>query len=882
MSGMVPAELGSATRSRLPRWGGDSLVCLLGLACLLMVTGCDGCTPQAGPTDIEERNERLARAREKGDFEKPNLKILPHDDREVMLNRVKPGHWTGVTSEMKANNFDFRGQLYAQATDTESQPLPLPQTDYYFSSTRPLALTKGQARWADVLYYPPKSRGAENRNQLFQVGLRDRSRGGELLSESISIARMFAHEYYFVVLAATADQYQFLNLSDNIRSLGVGTEMEDLTPHYRLLLPKVVDRVPLPENPFAWTSIAYILWDDIDPNLLTNDQQEALLDWLHFGGQLIISGPDTLDRLRNSFLQPYLPADDAGSVELEQSDFDVWNEHFVTSESILQDGERQPTEYPVKLRTSGLRGVRLGLREDSHFVPHTGDLVAERQVGRGRIVATAFQTRAVDLSQNWKNFDSFFNATLLRRPPRRFKVDQNENVSFEWVDQELGRNDPRLVSGIRFLSRDLEDRLPLYQRLDAAARSSLGFPSYPPGYAAQAVEQGDELELKSEAYHRFSGFVADPESGVGAWNDYGAVASAARQNLQQAAGISIPKSSFILQVTAGYLLVLIPLNWCVFWMIGRVEWAWIAAPIIAVIGAVTVVKLAELDVGFARSRTELAVIEVPVNYHKGHVTRFSSLYTSLGTRYDMRFTHPNSLSLPFSRDTRAVTSRSGRLASTPTEVQYYQEGTDVSLSGLQVSSNSSTMVHSEYLIPLADRPMFQWNQSADDNDEEANLTYHGELPLKDVGIIRRRKDDSRRIEVAWIGDLSQGMSATARFSQPGDAWTLLNQWDAVPVFSPVVEETEISLRYLLNVVKDVRHLKPGETRLIGWTDQDVDNLEVYPSASQQQIRTLLVAHLTNPPLPEPQGDVNTRRIAGREPAQLDPQGWDPLFEQTIE
>src|SRR5690606_23809663 len=199
--------------------------------------------------------------------------------------------------------------------------------------------------------------------------------------------------------------------------------------------------------------------------------------------------------------------------------------------------------------------------------------------------------------------------------------------------------------------------------------------------------------------------------------------------------------------------------------------------------------------------------EVPVDYHKGHVTRFSSLYTSLGTRYDMRFTHPNSLSLPLSRDTRAVTSRSGRLASAPTEVQYYQEGTDVSLSGLQVSSNSSTMVHSEYMIPLADRPIFQWNEDAD--DEEAKLTYHGELPLKDVGIIRRRKDDPRQVEVAWIGELSQGMSATARFERPGDAWTLLDQWDAVPVFSPVVEETEISLRYLLNVVKDVRHLRPG-------------------------------------------------------------------------
>lgn len=875
---MIPAEYYPAGLLPMPWW--SRLVWIVAVLCLVMLPGCEGCRPAAGPTDIDERNERLSRAREKGDFETPELKILPHDDREVTLNRVKPGHWTGVTSEMKANNFDFRGQLYARATDTQSRPLPLPQTDYYFSSTRPLALPKGQSRWADVLYYPPRARGTESRNQLFQCGLRDGNRGGELLSESISIARMFAHEYYFVVLAATADDYQFLNLSDNIRTLSTGLDPEEQAPHYRLVLPRVVDRVPLPENPFAWTSIAYILWDDIDPNLLTDDQQNAMLDWLHFGGQLIVSGPDTLDRLKSSFLQPYLPATEAGSIELDQASFEPWNDHFVTSETLLDENERRvPARFPVRLVGGAVRGVQLDLQPRGAFVPQSGDLVAERQVGRGRIVTTAFQIRSTDLSRNWKNFDSFFNACLLRRPPRRFQVDQHENVSFEWVDRNLARNDPRLISGIRFMSRDLEDRLPLYQRYDASARLDAGYPAYPSGQQSEGSPPSDRHEVDEEAPHRFSGFTSDSESGVGGWNDYGAVGSAARQNLQQAAGISIPKSSFILQVTAGYQLVLIPLNWCLFWMIGRVEWAWIAAPIIAVVGAVSVVKLAELDVGFARSRTELAVIEVPVGYNKGHVTRFSSLYTSLGTRYNMHFSHPNSLSLPFGRSTRSRTSRSGRLASTPTEVQYYQEGTDVSLSGLQVSSNSSTMVHSEYLIPLADQPLFDWRETS---PQAASLTYHGELQLRDVGILRRSTDNPLQIEVAWIGDLSQGATKTASFDRPEDPWTLLDQWDAAPVFSPLVEQTEISLRYLLNVVKDIRHLRPGETRLIGWTDEDMENLAVSPSASQEQLRALLVAHLTNPPLPEPQGDINTRRVGGREPAQLRPHDWDEFSDEAEE
>ena len=74
-------------------------------------------------------------------------------------------------------------------------------------------------------------------------------------------------------------------------------------------------------------------------------------------------------------------------------------------------------------------------------------------------------------------------------------------------------------------------------------------------------------------------------SGVAAWNDNGAASEAARHALTEAAGIQIPRGEFVLQVLGVYLLVLVPLNWLFFWLLGRVEWAWVAAPIIAVLGA---------------------------------------------------------------------------------------------------------------------------------------------------------------------------------------------------------------------------------------------------------------------------------------------------------
>ena len=71
-------------------------------------------------------------------------------------------------------------------------------------------------------------------------------------------------------------------------------------------------RLPLPSQALLWTSIACVLWDNVDAAALDSQQQQALLDWLHWGGQLILSGPDTLDALGHSFLAPYLPATAGG------------------------------------------------------------------------------------------------------------------------------------------------------------------------------------------------------------------------------------------------------------------------------------------------------------------------------------------------------------------------------------------------------------------------------------------------------------------------------------------------------------------------------------------------------------------------------------------
>src|SRR4029079_18188545 len=86
----------------------------------------------------------------------------------------------------------------------------------------------------------------------------------------------------------------------------------------------------------------------------------------------------------------------------------------------------------------------------------TGALVVERRIGGGRGVVTRFPLTDVRIKQ-WKNFDGFFNAALLRRPGRVFEQNDYAALDVKWSDPNLSRMlaDERLGSTLRFFSRDV-------------------------------------------------------------------------------------------------------------------------------------------------------------------------------------------------------------------------------------------------------------------------------------------------------------------------------------------------------------------------------------------------------------------------------------------
>jgi len=608
-------------------------------------------------------------------------------------------------------------------------------------------------------------------------------------------------------------------------------------------MPPADKPVPLSSQSLAWTSLAYVIWDDMSASRLSEGQQQALVDWLHWGGQLIVSGPDTLDTLRASFLAPYLPAESKGTAALSTADL------ARLSAAWTLPAPRGPGREIQALQ--GWSSVQLKPRKDMPGVRELATtaagapLVVEGRVGRGRVVVTSFRLSERELV-NWPSFDHFFNACLLRRPPREYsRSSEDAKLLVDWSDKTGLRLDPRRVTSLRFFGRDAG--YTYYPQELLEARGTAFVPG--PFGGHQPVSQTDE---------------APPPLGLGAWNDQAAVPEAARGVIRDAAGIQIPSASFVVWVLAGYLVVLVPLNWGLFRILGRIEWAWIAAPLIAIAGTALVVRLAQLDIGFVRSVTDVAVLETQAGYARGHLSRFSALYTSLSTGYDFAFDDPAGLIQPFS------TADGQRfVGESPHELRYHRDD-KASLTGFHVLSNRADLVRSEQWIDLGGPiQLSASNAKKNASGTSASVENHSKFDLRHA-IAVRRSATADKWDVALLGDIAAGGTATASFGTV-PRQELIDRWDQLSNVKIGNGENVLSLRRLLDRAVTEEEIRPGDMRLFATIETPLPGLAVKPRASQLRQLTLLVSNLSHAPAAEPKRDLNTRQhIVGDAPRRP----WD--------
>ena len=745
---------------------------------LVSITGCGGCQSkeekekQAAKEKLEKEKKEKEKKKRKPDFEsmapvalpgvlndpvkmKRRATLVRNDPmqkeidklRSVSLrkNYAKPGHWQDIRFQANANHYDIEGELYSGAIPggAVNRFLPVEGTKYTPITERLAALPKGQWKTFDSSLFIPLREESYSTTSI-RCGFNRANGTATPFLNFNSLRSMAPDQHHLVLLTNRQDIYQYLEAAPTIKLPGSDASARPNRPSYVIIPSEPQFPVPLPRHALYWSTIAYLIWDDLDPDRLDLDQQNAMIDWLHFGGQLILSGPDCVQRLEKSFLADYLPARAEKAVNLTSDDLTTLNSNW----SLPEKNARGKNRDLQILKQAPLLGVNFQIHADAQFVEGSGDLVVERQLGRGRIVATSFSLSAPAV-RSWRSFDSFLNNVLLRRPVRTFyqansPYELGDVVAFRWKNDSAPMREPMLHSSLRFLSRDLATR--------GTARENSG--DYWREVEAGELEEDEELNGFSMGYNpgfdqgqiatvqsgnrnlsdhwHYGGYDFDPQAGISGWSDFDGVANAARSTLQEAAGITPPSGNFVLKLLAGYLFVLVPLNWAVFWFFGKVEYAWIAAPIIAVVGALTVIRMASLDIGFSRSNTQVALLEIPAEYERGHLTEYSALYTSLSTAYRMDLDGKGGLALPF------PSNRSKTFRPSEQVPLMLDKTTANTMSGVQIQSNTTELIHAENLFDTGGNIRLKVDDSG-----EMTLINGTNLTFKNVLIAGGTKKDIR-------------------------------------------------------------------------------------------------------------------------------------------
>ena len=102
---------------------------------------------------------------------------------------------------------------------------------------------------------------------------------------------------------------------------------------------------------------------------------------------------------------------------------------------------------------------------------------------------------------------------------------------------------------------------------------------------------------------------------------------------------------------------------------------------------------------------------------------------------------------------------------------------------------------------------------------------------------------SNRFEAAWIGELPPGEEAPLEFTATTPADARKRQIRQTQASASSDDSPHLELDRLLQLAHNHRPLKPGESRLIAWSNAEVPGMTITPAASQVRRATLVVVHL---------------------------------------
>ncbi|WZO97031.1 hypothetical protein EP7_004044 [Isosphaeraceae bacterium EP7] len=847
----------------LPSWLLLGLVALAPAATAQITEQEEQLLQKLGDAPIKETAEQV---KLRAPFEVFRTQVAPFD----VLPYVKPSHWSTLSVELRANHDDYDGLVQT----AEIPLLGLPTAMVYRRDARLVREARSRVSFQAFLPIVPK--------ELSLALVRpDSVRPDEQWLSPMKVLE--PHQMVIVVMSReTTDGYarwnQFRALQPLYLEDPTNATAVEAARYYRLVLPLEAGKPLVSPHPGSWSTISHILWDNMAPEALSPAQQQAMLDWLHWGGQLILlggSGP-SFGSLRDSFLQPYLPGESSGeSALLNAADLKPLSEAYqpLNRPSDLDDPQPQPlspqeaiermgSQYrePVPILPASNRPIFLDLiKPRPGATPialdaSTGRIIgAEHRVGRGRVLMLGLHPTDPAMIA-WPGLDTFVRRVILRRPDE-IKIDHQPR--FTPSGELLAPRYRHLAGGdlswYRILARDASapteiraELFPQSKRISSPGESAPGnVPIVPP------QSDGSFLSRLSPTWAQGMSATERPttEPPVASWIDANDFPRLCRSSLETASGISIPSSRFVLKIVVSYILAVIPLNWllCRF-VLKRKEWAWLFVPILALGFAVGVERAAAYDLGYDLACDEINLIEVQPGYTRAHLTRIGSLSTSGRVRFSMSFPNdPLALALPFDH---------GRSLRGEEVTESIWQSSPVPLLGeIRVQPRTLSMFRAEQYVDLGGSIRIVADGKGRRIDNGSGLE------LKDARVLEKTEAGSRSFPV---GTLAPGASAV--LPEAGEEGDTPAKFDGPLDPNPY-------LRLLGHSIGE-RPEERGEVRLVAWLPGHQPGSRLDPEVDRHRGLTMVVVHLAYPAVPGPDGprfDGRMISTIAEPPAEQEPE-----------
>ncbi|MHB1558759.1 MAG: hypothetical protein ACYC61_15000 [Isosphaeraceae bacterium] len=761
-------------------------------------------------------------------FEFFKSQVAPFD----VLPFVKAHHWSTLTLEMRANEGDYDGLL-------QTDPLPMAPMPLEMVFRREARLVKEQTRALGqqvLVNRVPK--------EWTLTLLRPNSLRGDASWQAI-LTSLEPHQSLILVLSKDSTN-QFASWGRMSALIPARTDREaiqqlDRERYYRLVLPTEPDKLALSPHPLTWSTISHVVWDALPPDSLSVGQQQALLDWLHWGGQLIFTGgaSQAYALYRESFLGPYLPGEPTGQMTaLDEADLQPLSHSYpppVINSMLEPSGRRYLAA--ASLRPATKKPVYLSVlrpAEGASTIPlgegSTHLLAIERRVGRGRITMLTINPTEPTFAL-WSGLDTMVRRVILRRPEEGYQRPPGSRPTPQAQGPTTAFLNPSDLTWYRITSRDAlpgDDQGPLPQAMRTpppAVNKDPGDPDLP------------SLATEDEAVSL---------TGVADWRDTARFPVLARELLEQASGLTIPSSMFVLKVILAYLMAIVPINWLVCRVVlRRREWAWVVVPVVSIIFAYAVQRGAAYDMGFDSAMDEIDLLELQGGYPRGHLSRFASVYTTGHGSFTISYPSNNTaLALPMS---------SGReIPGEDITISAWQSVPVPTLSNFSVQPRSLSLLRAEEMTTLPGSIRLEGDGAG---RRVVNAT---DLELRDATLIDNSgpRDEDRKER--YLGTIAPGGVVE------------LEKTTTRPFPERIVAESGPDPDTILRVVRSTwepRDENQGEIRLVAWVPQPMPGQAIDPPTDRTRGYTAILVHLRNGPPPSPDGPHYN---LAREPVRVGP------------